>query len=513
MKKILTFLLIALTLLFTSCTNDIEEPDDTWASLFQKFWDAMNTEYVHFSDESEIDWDDVYEEYLPKFDCLDFSSTDDTITAFRYFKEILWDIKDYHYRLTVYDINGNKLSLSPAMLQKWVEGDSSRDIMEYPDLVLEDNDGNQYYASVKYNKEEEAYSQDEVDKYKREAVESCFEVEDLTSSGAFHTISGNVKQDYKVSYGNSISKITSEEGLSDKEISLADEWNELLELEGISSSLDYFYGVTEDNIFYFYFSSFLGPDFLDELITKDTLSPEERKQVNANEALKEFRDVVQQFNNESYGLIYEKFKALQGFTEMFNCIKAVASDGVLKVKGEMVEIKGIVMDLRGNGGGYNYFLNSLMSSFFPDEIVFGSSRYKDGYSRLEYTPWMDVYLEKTDVSGEVEKVYDKPFAVLVNGSSASCSELATIIAKNHLPYCCVIGKTTFGATCTLSDRTVYNSGTFESAYFTTKTTTYQFRDSCGMSYETTGITPDYMTELSREKDNAFIKAIEWIKSR
>lgn len=521
MKKILTLSLILLLLLFSSCTNDIEAPDDTWESIFLKFWSAMNTEYVHFSDDTDLDWDDIYDEYLPLFKELDFSTSDDTVTAFRYFKEIVWNLKDYHYKLAISDKYGNTLNCSPSMLQKWVAGDENRDIMEYPDLTLINRDGIGYYASVKYSKYEDCvvrYSSYNVEKYKRETIASYYEIEDLFSSSSekayyFHTTSGSLSDDFESHYyWNSISKITSGDGLSNEEIILANKWNNLLDEEGISNSLDYFYGVTKDDIFYFYFSAFLGPDFLDDLITKNTLTREEQKIVDENEDLKKFRDRVQQFNMPSYPNIYKRFQALQGFTKMFNLIKTVARDGVLIIDGESVEIKGIVMDLRDNGGGYNYFLNSLMSSFFPDEFVFGYSRYKDGYSRLEYTPWMEVYLEKTDVSAEVDKVYDKPFVVLVNGCSVSCAELATLIAKNHLPSSCVIGQTTYGGTCTLSDRTVYNGGQFSSAYFTVRTTTYQFKDSRGISYETRGITPDIITKLDGKEDNAFIEAIKWINS-
>ncbi len=515
MKKILTLILTALLFLFISCTNDIAAPDDTWEALFQKFWDQMNTEYVHFSNETDLDWDEVYEEYMPKFKELDFSSSDDSVTAFRYFKEIVWNIKDYHYNLTVYDINGNHLVCSPSMLQKWVASDKNRDIMDYPDLVLADDDGNGYITSV--NKSGYKYPKELVDKYKKEAVESYYEIEELGTN--FHTTNGKLDDDFKFWREGSIACFTDEDDeLRDEELKLAEEWNYLLEDESISGSvsLDYFYGVTEDNIFYFYFSYFLGPHFLDDLITKDNLTPQEEKIVKDDSSIKELRDDVQKFNKPEYTHIYERFKALQGFTEMFNLIKAVADDEVLTIEtdgtDEEVEIIGIVMDLRGNGGGYNYFLDSLMSSFFPDEIVFGYSRYKDGYAREEYTPWMEVYLEKTNVSGEVEKVYDKPFAVLVNGWSVSCAEFATMIVKNHLPSSCVIGQTTYGATCSLYDRTIYNSGPFSSAYFTTNTTTYQFKGADGISYETKGITPDYITELSASSDNAFIKAVDWINN-
>ncbi len=519
MKKILTLVLITILLLFTSCTNDISAPDESWEGIFLTFWNTMNSEYAHFSDDTSLDWDDVYDEYLPKFQTLDFSKSEDSLAAFKYFKEIVWNLKDYHYTIGVFDNFGNKLVTKPAMLQKWAAGDSSRDIMEFPDIIYENK-----ITSVKYSDYE--YTDDDTEWYDREAIESYYEVDDLKSRSTsvdnyyFHTSTGRLRDDYKFYYGNSINIFTRDDEFKyQEEVDLANKWNDLLKAEGISDTLDYFYGITKDDIFYFYFSGFLGPDFLDELVTKDELTPEEKKKVEGDEELKELREIVQQFNGTVYDSIKEKFEALQDFTEMFESIKAVADNGKFEWtsssdgQNKVVEIKGIVMDLRGNGGGYNYFLESLMSSFFSDEIVFGYSRYKDGYSRLEYTPWMEVYLKKTDVSAEVEKTYDRPFVVLVNGKSVSCAELATLIVKNHLPNSCVIGHTTYGGTCTMADRTIYNGGTFSSAYLTIKTTTYQIKDINGISYETKGITPDIQTELDPEKDNAFIEAIKWINSQ
>ncbi len=512
MKKILTLVLIAILLLFTSCTNDVSAPDESWEGIFLTFWNTMNSEYAHFSDDTSLDWDDVYDEYLPKFQTLDFSKSEDSLAAFKYFKEIVWNLKDYHYTIGVFDNFGNKLVTKPAMLQKWAAGDSSRDIMEFPDIRYGDK-----ITSVKYSNYE--YSDDERASYNMEAIESYYEVKDLLSKSTrdnyfFHTTNGILNEDFKEMRGEYIEPLASYEVKKEEE-AIADEWNIMLAEEGISEYLMYFYGTTKDDIFYFYFSNFFGGNFLDERLTKneEDLTEKDKQDLASNSELKEKRDEIQKFNNQNYPTIYNEFKKVQGFTNMFTCIKSIATTNTLNVKGVDTEIKGIVMDLRGNGGGYNYFLESLMSSFFSDEIVFGYSRYKDGYSRLEYTPWMEVYLKKTDVSAEVEKTYDKPFVVLVNGKSVSCAELATLIVKNHLPNSCVIGQPTYGGTCTMADRTIYNGGTFSSAYLTIKTTTYQIKDINGVSFETKGITPDIQTDLDPEKDNAFIEAIKWINSQ
>ena len=139
MKKILTLLLILLSLLvLSSCTNDakdpIDETTDSWESIFLQYWDTMSLEYVHFSEEEGLDWDAVYEKYLPLFKDLDYSKQEDSITAFKYFKEMSWQLSDYHYSLTVKDQFGNSISISPSMLQKMKKAHPDWDINDYPDI-------------------------------------------------------------------------------------------------------------------------------------------------------------------------------------------------------------------------------------------------------------------------------------------------------------------------------------------------------------------------------------------
>ena len=176
------------------------------------------------------------------------------------------------------------------------------------------------------------------------------------------------------------------------------------------------------------------------------------------------------------------------------------------------DFKGVIVDLRGNGGGAVAFLSSIWGLFFKDETQFGYVRYKAGYSRLEYTPWTSFSLAKDYTNEELEANYAKPVAVIVNGYSVSCSEISCVIAK-LLEKSAIVGHTTFGGTCALSDRTVFNSGPFTSEHLNIYTTTYQFVNMEKKSFETTGIEPDIATELDPKKDNAYIAAVDWVKTK
>ena len=80
MRKISLIILAAIALTFASCrkTPDyvpyIGAPSkfaySTYAEQFDILWNNINTGYV-FWDVDETDWDEVYEEFMPKFEALD----------------------------------------------------------------------------------------------------------------------------------------------------------------------------------------------------------------------------------------------------------------------------------------------------------------------------------------------------------------------------------------------------------------------------------------------------------
>lgn len=506
-------MLILLVLLFASCTNDVAAPDITWETIFLQYWNTMNTEYVHFSDDSAFDWDKVYEDYLGKFQALDYSSQKDSFKAFKYFQEIAVNVFDYHYGLVVTDGFGNTLNCSPALLQKYKKNNPDADINDFPDLII----GGTTVASI--NNPTKAYKKAEVLEYYKKAIPSIYEVEDLEENHAFHVKSKGedaVTNEYgKCYYGDSISsfkdadieKITDED-----EQLLALTWNSLLKTMEITSAVNYFYGVNSDNVFYMQFSGFSGTLFLLDILTKDesALTEEEKDELEKEPKIKEYREMFQKFNGTKYESIQEKFNSIRGLTEMYNALKSVTADNKCTVNGvEKTDIKGVIVDIRCNGGGEVSFLSSIWGTFLSEETQMGYVRYKSGYSRLEYTPWVSFSIEDEYTNEGLTSNYTKPVAVLVNGYSVSCSEISCIVAK-QLPNCRIVGEQTFGGTCGLTDRKIYNGGPFSSDHISIYTTTYQFEDTSGKSFETVGITPDIETELSKTTDNAYIKAVEWI---
>jgi len=180
---------------------------------------------------------------------------------------------------------------------------------------------------------------------------------------------------------------------------------------------------------------------------------------------------------------YIRIKNFQGNTA--RALQAALKDLRKQAKGEL---RGLVLDLRGNPGG------------LLDQAIQVSDTFLDG-GTIVSTVGMNNQLKEVKKATDggnrlLEK--DLPLAVLVNGSSASASEIVAGALKN-LDRAVVIGRPTFGKG---SVQVLYDLPD-QSAL---KLTIAQYLTAGEVSIQETGITPDIELIASRvEKDavNAF----------
>ncbi len=113
-KTILVAIATFCGICITSCQEDnldVLNPNDqkiflNWSHVFESYWDGMNYSYA-FWDIDQTDWDDVYREYAPKFDGLEFGVKEDSIAAANLFEDICSNLIDHHYGLVLKDSNGD----------------------------------------------------------------------------------------------------------------------------------------------------------------------------------------------------------------------------------------------------------------------------------------------------------------------------------------------------------------------------------------------------------------------
>lgn len=176
-----------------------------------------------------------------------------------------------------------------------------------------------------------------------------------------------------------------------------------------------------------------------------------------------------------------------------------------------VNIKGIIIDVRGNLGGDISDLNFFVGHLIDKPLHFGYTQSKSSNGKLDFTPWIKAFVNPEPNS----KAVKIPIVVLADLNSASLSE-AVLIAIKSLSNGIFVGETTWGATGPLAEQEIYNAGQFEIENFlSVQTSSCKFKYLDGKIYEGIGFPPDISVPfnaiaISNGKDTQLEKAISII---
>lgn len=208
------------------------------------------------------------------------------------------------------------------------------------------------------------------------------------------------------------------------------------------------------------------------------------------------RSAVIQQGNQKIGYIwlpdfYADFDAENGH----RCSQDVAKE-VVKLKAE--NVKGIVIDIRNNGGGSLYEVVKMVGLFIKSGPVV---QVKERSGRVDQNTWRD---------NDESVLYDGPLAVLVNEFSASASEIFAGAIQDYkrgiiIGSSSTYGKGTVQRQIPFGNRNDLYSGRTDMGAMTL--TFQKFYRVNGSSTQLKGITPDvvlpdaYEYYKGREKDN------------
>lgn len=180
------------------------------------------------------------------------------------------------------------------------------------------------------------------------------------------------------------------------------------------------------------------------------------------------------------------------------------------------DLKGVIIDVRGNGGGYLNDLSYVLGKFVKEPLKIFYTRKKSGTGRLDYTPYTPEYLYPLDYKREL----DIPVVVLADMHSVSMAEMTTMavlaLPKGNGVF---IGEQTWGGTGnTSSDFDITYGGEFINNMLNVYTCMSNLVDANGVSHEGKGIKPTIEVPLDVEKleqqliDNQLEYAFNYILS-
>lgn len=501
------------------------EAKSSYAGQFKGVWNAMNNNYGIWDYET-VDWDKVYDKYLPKFEDLDERIANGDIISTSEIKDlydsIIAPLQDGHFVLQFKNLQTGEFTFCKPSTQKDVPEGADKDSFEVIQsdvqyFIPDDQVYGVKKASTSYvDKASFAFEQiSKVLDSLLQRLESLDAKEDLTPEEflelneikRFATKSKRVLQHYKDPFTQLnrelkilLSKDTQNESSEEDSTEETEELKkysyntfveefeqyEMLpwdnELDAVS---DFFLYAAQlaDNVMYIKFNHFRLTYFIENTFQSET----------ANKMKEQFV--------ETYNLWFD------GIQELHKAGK----------------LKGVIIDVRGNGGGYRddhqYFLGALLPE---GGYKIGKTRTKNGVGRLDFAPLADLILPTMKTQHEV--IGDVPIVVLANSKSVSAAEIISVAAK-LIPNAYVVGNQTFGGMNGLNEGHPNYSETYASCVgidYKTPFSLYipsytHFYDGYGL-LENKGVTPDFKVDfdpnayLSTKHDTQLDRALEFIKT-
>lgn len=159
------------------------------------------------------------------------------------------------------------------------------------------------------------------------------------------------------------------------------------------------------------------------------------------------------------------------------------------------DLKGIILGLRGNAGGYVSTVQLINSLFFPNETLIFTSKGRDGISS---------YRTMGDPLTEL------PIAVLINEGSASGSELTAAAFQEH-KRAVIVGEKSSGSVSVGTELPLYHGAHM-------RVTVAQAFTPSGKTLEKNGVQPDVEVKITKEyvqrgEDGQLQKAVEELKKK
>lgn len=115
------------------------------------------------------------------------------------------------------------------------------------------------------------------------------------------------------------------------------------------------------------------------------------------------------------------------------------TDGYMdRIMNYFMKCKGIIIDVRNNGGGYIFNVNEIMSRFVKEPVMYGYMRHKTGPGHSEFSDYEEMWVEPSQGYR-----WKKPVAILTNRGCFSATN-SFVSAMSVLPQVMIFGDRTGG---------------------------------------------------------------------
>ena len=481
------------------------EAETSFAGKFKVLWNGLNQNYALWDYERELglDWDAIYDQYLPQFEALDKLEEVTDAQLSKLLKEVVSPLHDGHMVVKVKNHKtGEYISIVPAALRNSGRPEFSAVRSTPPTLkyyakkangeIELDEDGTPIYLEYSTASDDLLDKFNDTEKAGKEWInDSITALKNLTTPTAEEVDMLKVLTD--------LDKELDEVEDTKEGIAL---FNELanryayLNIPGFDPIDENFYdngmkirfALLKGNIAYLYFSDFALSYYLNKEYTNEG------------------------FPNASEATLAHIKKVEEVWNSWFNTIQELHKAG---------KLGGVIIDVRNNGGGsmndYRYVLGSLIPS---GGFEIGQARYRRGTGRLDYSPLMPAFAPTMD---EEHALITKPIVVLANCASVSMAEITSLGTK-YIDNATLIGKRTWGGLCGLIGNEFFSYNYTGHIGEEGKTPVYvylplvaQFTRE-GQLLEGVGVTPDIEVDLdvkqlrSTGKDTQLDRALQFIRN-
>ena len=409
------------------------DAETSFAAKFKVLWNGMNQYYAIWDYEAEygLDWDAVYDEYLPQFEALDQrdSVPDDELKALM--AKVFDPLHDGHLTFLM----KNHTTGSSVGCQPGFDRLTSRDDYEASDLPV----SLQYYANP-------ANGQIETDANGNPIVmEHTTIVNDLLKAFVSMPGSGYLWIKNQIAELEALTSPTETETFQLQQLkalfdtltalfSKPDTWDDIVSQYNALQQQYSFLNVPDFDYIDPGFSGANGLNVKYALLKGNVAY----FRLNSFYLSSYFEDSEKLFNMSNPATQHHVQQIKQVWQSWFDAVQQLHKSGTLG---------GVIIDVRNNGGGNMGDSKYVVGALVPSGgIHFGYQRFKRGTARLDYSQLMPAHVKSMDTAHET---ITEPIVIMANCQSVSMSETSVLCTKT-LPNGTFIGKRSFGAICALT---------------------------------------------------------------